>query len=219
MADGSGSGSPAKLDRIVVWCGLDAWRSEVVNLRLERRGLLARGSQVAVDPLPYRLDYRLEAPNDFVTKRIVLESQGAGWWRRLDLRRSSAGRWSARTKVEGKRVKLPKPGGDMGSVAGALDCDLGLSPLTNLMPIRRSGLNRHPGAEDFLMAWISVPDLQVLASGQRYEHVRDDKDGSVVRYVDRGLFPGYKANLRLDRAGIVRLYPGLGRRVEPKSKP
>jgi hypothetical protein len=120
----------------------------------------------------------------------------------------------ARTDVRGKKVKLPDPGGDMGPLKGALDCDLGLSPLTNLMPIRRSGLNRHPGAENFLMAWISVPDLQVFASAQRYEHVRTDKEGSVVRYVDCGLFPGFKANLRLDRSGVVVHYPELAKKAE-----
>jgi hypothetical protein len=218
MADPSSRAGDQHLDRMVIWRGLDAWRSEVVAMRLDPKGIEAKGSQGAVDPLPYRLDYHLQAPDDFVTRRIVLETQGAGWWRRLDLRRDGNGKWTAKTSKRGKKVKLPDPGGDMGSVKGALDCDLGLSPLTNLMPIRRSGLNRHPGAEDFLMAWISVPDLHVLASGQRYEHVRNDKEGSVVRYVDRGLFPGYKANLRLDRSGIVTVYPGLGKRVNYKPR-
>lgn len=46
-----------------------------------------------------------------------------------------------------------------GAVRGALDCDLGRSPLTNLMPARRHHLHEHPGAAQFLMAWVSVPDL------------------------------------------------------------
>ena len=35
------------------------------------------------------------------------------------------------------------------------------------------------------MAWVSVPDLSVHPSRQRYEHVRlDPDDTSVVRYVE-----------------------------------
>ena len=43
--DGFLGGESADLDRILIWQGLDSWRSEVVNLRLGPRGLLARGGQ------------------------------------------------------------------------------------------------------------------------------------------------------------------------------
>jgi hypothetical protein len=82
------------------------------------------------------------------------------------------------------------------------------------MPILRSGLHRRPGAENFVMVWVSVPDLSVVASGQRYEHVQSHEDGtSVVRYVDRGVFEGFTADLVLDADGFVVLYPELAERV------
>lgn len=204
--------------RLLIWRGLDAWRSEVASIRFTRGGLSARGTQVAADPLPYRLDYRLEAPADFVTARIVVTAEGAGWWRRLDLGHDGNGAWTAATEVEGEAIDLGDPGGSVEALAGALDCDLGLSPLTNAMPIARSGLAHRGGAEDFLMAWISVPDLGVVASAQRYEHVRTDEEGAVVRYVDRGLFPGFEADLDLDQSGLVRCYPGLAEAVEPRDQ-
>lgn len=173
---------------------------------------------MAVDPFPYRLEYRLEARRDFITRRFVLESQGSGWWRRLELRHDGIGHWEAESKKEGK-VELPDPGGDLKAVEGALDCDLGLSPLTNLMPIRRSGLDRHSGTEDFLMTWVSVPDLSFFASAQRYEHVSTGNGGSVVRFVDRGRFAGFEAELRLDQSGLVLIYPELCERVEPGAQP
>ncbi len=200
--------------RVVAWRGLDSWRSEVATFDLGPDGILAEGTQVAVDPVPYRLDYRLEAPEDFVTRRLTVRAVGSGWWRRLDLRHDGEGNWTAEAEAGGEGTDLPEPGGDMAAIVGARDCDLGLSPLTNLMPILRSGLNRRAGAEDFLMAWVSVPDLAVQASRQRYEHVRADPEGAVVRYVDRGLFPGFTADLRLDDSGVVLLYPELGERVE-----
>lgn len=203
-----------RLSELVAWRGLDGWRSEVAAIGLDEGGIVADGCQVAADPRPYRLDYRLQAPEQFVTRRMAVEVRGSGWWRRLELLHDGDGNWEVRTEQGGDGHGLDDPGGDAESLRGALDCDLGLSPLTNLMPIRRSGLNLRPGAEGFTMAWISVPDLAVLASGQRYEHVRALEDGAVVRYVDRGRFAGFEAELRLDAAGLVLLYPGLAERVE-----
>lgn len=201
----------APRDRIAVWRGLDAWRSEVVTFDLDGRGIVAQGTQVGFAPMPYRLEYSLDASPDFITRRLLLTAEGAGWMRHLDLRSNGRGAWTAKARKSGK-VDLPEPGGDTSAFAGALDCDLGYSPLTNMMPIRRSGLARRPGAEDFLMAWVSVPDLSVVASPQRYEHVSP----SVVRYVDRGLFPGFTAVLQLDASGMVEVYPDLAKQVEPR---
>jgi hypothetical protein len=208
------AGGEEVFERVVAWRGLDAWRSEVAAFDLDDDGITAAGTQVAADPVPYRLDYRLEAPG-FITRRLTVAAQGPGWWRRLDLGHDGEGGWTATAERGWVDADLPEPGGDTAGLGGALDCDLGLSPLTNLMPIRRAGLDRRAGAEDFTMAWVSVPDLRIVASAQRYEHVGRDGEGSVVRYVDRGLFPGFESELRLDRDGVVVTYPELAERVEP----
>ncbi|MFJ5994815.1 putative glycolipid-binding domain-containing protein [Streptomyces sp. NPDC092370] len=39
------------------------------------------------------------------------------------------------------------------------------------MPVLRHGLRRTPGERDFLMAWVSVPDLTVRPSRQTYTHL------------------------------------------------
>jgi hypothetical protein len=180
----------------------------VAVVKLNAEGVRATGTQVGVDPLPYRADYRLDASERFVTARLDVVAEGAGWRRELELVHDGRGRWTCRAGASGE-VDLQAPGGDIEPLLGALDCDLGLCPLTNLMPIRRSGLNRRPGAEDFRMAWVSVPDLGVHGSAQRYEHVRP----GVVRYVDRGPFAGFHADLELDADGIVEHYPGLAKRI------
>jgi uncharacterized protein len=61
------------------------------------------------------------------------------------------------------------------------------------------------------MAWVSVPDLRVTASKQRYEHVRTDDEGATVRFleVDRD----FTADLELDSDGLLAFYPALSRRV------
>lgn len=194
--------------RLVVWEGIDDWRAEVAEVELEGDGVCATGTQLGVDPLPYRLDYTLEAREQFITTRLQVEVTGEGWSRRLHLMHDGAGRWTCDAGADG-RVDLPPPGGDARVLEGALDCDLGLSPLTNLMPVRRHGLLEREEARDFLMAWVAVPALQVVPYAQRYEHVRP----GVVRFVDRGLSPGFEAELEYDADGLVRVYPELARRV------
>jgi hypothetical protein len=211
LAKGGGRPAAAGGHGLLIWSGLDAWRVEVASVDLSADGLRASGTQIGVDPLPYRLDYRLAAPERFVTRRLDLEAVGAGWTRRLELRRGADGGWTCESGGEG-RVDLPAAGGEVDGLQGALDCDLGLSPLTNTLPVRRHRLDREPGAVDFLMAWVSVPDLGLHPSRQRYEHVRADDDRAVVRYVDLGIHQGFEAELVLDRDGLATLYPGLAER-------
>jgi hypothetical protein len=200
------------VQRLLIWTGLDVWRAEAALVNLAASGLSARGTQLGVDPLPYRLDYVLEAPEDFVTRALHLDVAGDGWARSLRLTHDGEGSWSCESEARGA-VRLPPPGGDVAALDGALDCDLGFSPLTNALPIRRHSLHERPETHEYLMAWVSVPDLGLHAYGQRYEHVRADADGTVVRFADLGLSPGFVAELELDRDGLVLVYPDLARRV------
>jgi hypothetical protein len=199
--------------RLVVWRGLDDWRVEVSEVSLSDDGMGARGTQIGLDPVPYRLDYELEAPG-LVTRSLEIEVIGEGWRRSLRLSNDGKGSWECNAGESGE-VELPAPGGSTGGLEDALDCDLGLSPLTNMMPIQRHQLHRRPVSEDFVMAWVAVPDLGLHVSAQRYEHVSADGEGAVVRFVDRGLFEGFTAELELDSDGIVRVYPDLAERVNP----
>lgn len=198
--------------QVVIWRGLDAWRVEAAAVQLTADGVVASGTQIASSPVAYRIDYRLDAADGFVTRSLVVTAGGRGWRRRLDLRRDAAGLWTCQAAADGA-LDLPDPGGDLSTLDEALDCDLGYSPLTNLMPIRRSGLHRREGTQDFVMAWVSVPDLSVVASAQRYEHMRCTEYGSLVRYVDRGVFDGFVADLELDDEALVLGYPDLAERV------
>ena len=180
--------------RALVWSGVEEWLAEHAQVDVLHDGVLATGVQLGVEPEPYRLDYLLDVPHDWITRRLEIAASGAGWRRSLVLEHDGAGHWTANSE----RVT---------DVDGALDCDLAFSPLTNLMPVRRSGLHQRPGSEDLVMAWVSVPDLRVHASPQRYEHVRPE----VVRYV--ALDGDFTAELELDHDGLVVRYPRLAERV------
>ncbi|MDO9408832.1 putative glycolipid-binding domain-containing protein [Patulibacter sp.] len=197
--------------RTIVWEGTDAWRAEVAVVDLGVDRVRAKGTQLGVDPVPYRLEYELDTTAGWETHRLQARSSGAGWSREIDLRHDGAGRWRCEVAESGSAPGLAEPGGDMALLRGAIDCDLGASPLTNLMPVRRHTLNIHEGEHDLLMAWVDAPSLAVVPSPQRYEHVRRTEDGSVVRYVGEGR--RFVAELELDADGLVRAYPGLARRV------
>jgi hypothetical protein len=74
------------------------------------------------------------------------------------------------------------------------------------MPVRRHGLHERPGAVDFTMAWVSLPDLTVHRSEQRYEHLAPGRT--------RFSSDDFTADLELDEDGLVLVYPGLARRVD-----
>jgi hypothetical protein len=183
------------MPRLAIWEGVDEWRAEAARVELRPGGVRAKGTQVGVG---YRLDYELEAPDGWVTRRLRATVTTAGGERSLLLEHDGAGRWLL-------------DGADARALAGALDCDLGLSPLTNLMPVRRHALHQREGEAEIVVAWVSVPDLTVHPSRQRYEHVRPD----VVRFVDLGLHEGFTAELELDADGLVLFYPELARAVTP----
>jgi hypothetical protein len=184
--------------------------AEFVEVELEVDRLTASGISIGSSPMPYRLDYRLETSGRFVTSRMYVTARGQGWKRRLTLWRSTSGTWSARRGAEGTAVEADD--GDLPALGQAFDCDLGLSPLTNSMPVLRHGLLQGGASRDFEMAWISVPDLSVYLSGQRYTYVRTEGGNAVIRY--EATDSDFAAEITFDRDGLVVDYPGIGHRFQ-----
>jgi len=188
--------------------------AEFAEVSLDRSYLRAAGVAVGAAPVPYRLDYELGCGEGFVTRRLLVRTQGANWSRRLVLSRDPQGVWGVEASAEGE-VDLPDPGGDPAAFAAALDCDLGECPVTNTMPVLRHGLLHGGARRDFVMAWVSVPDLSVRPSTQTYTFVGRPAPAAsphagtaVIRY-QSGTF---SSDVVFDDEGLVVDYPGLGRR-------
>jgi uncharacterized protein len=203
---GLGPGVPVTR-RSVAW--LKDAGAELAHVALSERRLSAVGTAIGADPLPYRLDYELATADRYVTARLRVRAGGAGWHRSLELVRDQDGSWRIEVSSDGDPGHdLPPPGGEA-ALEDALDCDLGLSPLTNTMPVLRHGLLRGPGQADLVMAWVSVPDLGVHALPQRYTHVRRDGSAAIVRFDSEG----FSAEIVFDDDGLVVDYPGIARRA------
>lgn len=87
------------------------------------------------------------------------------------------------------------------AVLGCTDLDLNFSPSTNLLPIRRLGLA--VGEETGVRAaWLRFPGFELEALEHRYCRLAED----TYRYESLG--SGFTADLRVNSAGLVTLYPG-----------
>jgi uncharacterized protein len=182
------------MERLVIWRGTDTWRAEASWVRIDDDRLSAHGAQLGVAAEPYRLDYSLRTGPEFVTETLELSLLMGGALRRRLLARRPDGSWTVDDDP------LPE-------VEGALDCDIGLCPLTNTMPVRRHGLlAARAEPHDFVMAWVAVPELTLHRSEQRYEPI----DGNHVRFVGEDDFV---AELECDDDGLVLNYPDLAERV------
>jgi uncharacterized protein len=176
-------------------------RMEQAHVRTGADGVSARGTalvgagELTEPDGPFTLAYELETDVDLVTRRLRVATTGEGWERSLELTRDQAtGVWT-----DGSGAELPE-------LADALDCDLVSSALFNMMPIARSGLHERPGRQEFLMAWVSVPDLVVTPSRQVYGHVRP----GVVSFESEG---GFTAEVEVDPDGYALRYPLVAVRI------
>jgi hypothetical protein len=83
--------------------------------------------------------------------------------------------------------------------------DLGLSPLFNSLPVWRDRVLEEGKTRNYVMRFVSVPDLGVLQSRQRYEPLDDRR----LRYTSGD----FTAVLDFDEDGLVVRYEHLAERV------
>jgi uncharacterized protein len=203
------------LQRSLLWRRLDTTGTEHALLD-ERTGMHARGSVIAADPIPYTIGYELLVDDSWTSGRLTVTAEGAGWLRSVKLERAM-GRWHITAGEQGDLDKVLRGAGhapadlpgcdEPDGLHAALDVDLGYSPLTNTLPLRRLGLRRAPvgTAHTIPVAWVLVPSLAVIRANQTYTVLGEGQ----VRY-ESGTF---MAELTIDHDGYVTYYPGLAERV------
>ena len=196
--------------RTVTWLGTDdPQRADTATINLEPERLSAHGASRTAD---YAASWSLTTTGNWFTENLTVSVHGQGWSRYLMLDRATDGSWRAATKVSGD-TDLPEPGiEDPASLTGAVDCDLGLCPATNTMPILRLGLvHDAEAAAELTVAWVEMPSLRVLGRQQIYSGSRayDDGTGTAAVTYSSGDF---SAEMVVDSDGIVIDYPGLATR-------
>jgi hypothetical protein len=156
----------------------DGWRV-VGDVEVEEAGAKAR------------LHYRIGCDPLWRTRTALVEGEAGGRSIRFALAADGAGRWT--------RDGAPSP-----HLAGALDIDLGFTPATNTLPIRRLALAVGTSAP-VQSAWLRFPELRLEPLHQTYTRQAE----RVFRY--RALVDGapFEAQLDTDRFGRVVRYQGL----------
>ncbi|WP_156727924.1 putative glycolipid-binding domain-containing protein [Streptomyces apocyni] len=197
---------PAHPPRALTWQVTASGGFESAWITRHGRSLSARGRVFGALPEPYWISYELETGEDYTTRRLTATAETPHATHHLALDRTADGTWTAN-------------GAPLDWAADALDCDLGLSPLTNTMPVLRHELHHIPGSgpaeRTFLMVWVSVPDLRVHPSRQTYTHLGPAPHGTRVRYASGD----FHSDLEFDGDGLVVSYPGLAYRVSPALSP
>ena len=139
------------------------------------------------DGRAYALSYEVSCAPDWVTRDVSVVGQIGGVTVRVTLVRDpTTGRWT--------RDGAPAP-----AVDGCLDVDLGFSPGSNTLPIRR--LDLAVGAEAVVRAaWLRFPELDLEPLEQIYRRMSNE------RYLYESDGGRFRAMLDVDRVGLVRRY-------------
>lgn len=180
---------------VFFWRRTDLHGLERLTLEVEADQISAVSTVISTESGGLRLDHRWMLTPDWRAQSVEIERWNADGHEQLLLARVGAAGWA----VNG----TARPDLD-----GAEEPDLSVTPFCNTFPIRR--VPQAAGASLTLdTAFIDGETLTVTRSRQRYER----QGASRLRFVDLGLFEGFKAELEVDEDGLVKTYEGLFERV------
>jgi hypothetical protein len=169
-----------------------AWRrsdevetDEHCTLTLRDGGMSLIGTVLGAEAgLPIRIEYRVLADRAGMTTAMHVRDLRGFETRTIALERNAKGSWT----VDGAAAR---------GLKGCTDVDLGCSPSTNTLPIRR--LRLAIGASDTIQAaWVRFPELTVVKAAQTYTRL----DEFTYHYAS-GTF---EADLTVDDDGLVGEY-------------
>jgi hypothetical protein len=143
----------------------------------------------AEDGAPVRIEYRVLTDAEGLTTAAHVRDLRGFEQRTLTLERDAKGNWT----VDGTKVR---------GLKGATDVDLGCSPSTNTLPIRR--LRIGVGASKTIKAaWVRFPELTVVKADQTYTRI----DEFTYRYASGD----FEAELTVDDEDLVAVYADWAR--------
>jgi hypothetical protein len=174
----------------ILWRRLDAPGHDACRLLREPAGWVLDGTAVFRHVgAPARLAYRVVCDRGWTTRA----GRVTGWLGvrpvELAIARAADGQWS----LNG----VPAP-----DLERCTDLDLGFTPATNLIPVRRLALGAGDAA-NAPAAWLDVAAGTLRELSQRYER----RSSTAYAYEAPGV--GYAGLLEVTPEGFVRRYPGL----------
>ena len=185
---------PRKTPVVRLWKTLQGTGLERFELQQNARNWILRGTILHLhDERAIEVQYSIECDADWRTVEAGIAL------------RDGTGERSVRIKVNG--AHWIANGDHQSQVDGCIDIDLGWSPSTNMLPIRRLNLAIGDVSGPITAAWVKFPELVLEPLPQEYQRLSEAAYG----YSSRGAT--FTANLTVDEHGIVEEYEGLWKRV------
>ncbi len=183
---GTGTSQPAQ---VIVWRRLDLPGAEYCKLWFENEKGHLKGTVVLVlEGHPLQVQYQIRCNAGWETEEVTVN---------LDIE----GREDALQLIVDEQKRWWSAGRELTALQGCVDIDLGVTPSTNTLPIRRLGLAIGQ-TQNVRAAWITFPSLDVRPFPQTYTRI----DENSYRYEsNKGSFV---AEIRVDGSGLVSYYPG-----------
>lgn len=173
---------------LILWRWMDRPGHEAARLEMDGPEWHLHGTSVFVhEGEPVRLDYRIVCDAEWRTVRARVDGWIGARAVACEVGVDADGRW----RLNGEEVP---------AVAGCVDVDLNFSPSTNLLPIRRLGL-QVGGEGSVSAAWLRFPSMELERLDQTYRRTGalsyryESADGAFVR------------DIEVNEAGLVTRYP------------
>jgi uncharacterized protein len=192
--------------RTVLWQRIYSPGSEWCAVEREPDGWRLHGIVLTeVATAPVLVHYAVALATDWSTRvvEIAMRSGAASEPRTLKLTVAPDQRWQIEREPG---LEPAMPADDVVTLHGLVDVDLGFSPVTNTLPIRRL----EPAIGEAIAvtaAWVRFPELTIEPLPQRYIRLAERR----YRYESAG--GAFVAEIEVDDLGLVTTYEGGWRRI------
>jgi uncharacterized protein len=181
------------IHRTVVWRRLDGLGIEHCSLTQRVDGWQIQGTAVRAESGPLLVRYDVACDAVWRTHAVTIEIEGSKGTQTLGMTVDEERRWWS-------------AGAELVAFRGCDDVDLGITPVTNTLPIRR--LNLAIGeTQAIIAAWVQFPDLQIEPLPQHYTRL----DARRYRYESGG--GAFTTEITVDELGLVTHYTGGWERI------
>ncbi len=173
---------------VIIWRRIDHPGREWFQLqRTKDKRILEGIALLSYDHKPCYMEYVVECDLSWETRKVSIIGQIGKKAVSLSLKVNVKRQWL----MDGKLIP---------SVAGCVDVDLGFSPSTNLLPIKRLnlGIGEH---SEVTAAWVHFPSLRIKPLEQFYMRSSEN----VYHYESAG--GRFKRDLVVNKEGFITKYP------------
>lgn len=172
----------------ILWRRIDQPGTEYCTLRRQGSSwYLAGTAMLAADGVPLLVRYEVVCDDQWRTRDVLVTLTSGSQERTLRLRADEQHNWW----LDGEPVP---------DLAGCIDIDLGITPSTNTLPIRRLDFSIGE-SQEVDAAWVRFPDLSLLRLPQRYTRLAANR----YRYQSRT----FTAELEVNDVGLTLDYAGV----------